>query len=223
MGVYTEGDKHYSGAGVLIVEDYYMKDGEVVPCIILVKNKASGEYSDFGGSYEKKHISLKETASKELQEESRNLFVIDPKFMTNYVDIPAFSNNFYRVYLLKINGANRKYFLHNKNLIDTAHQNDTHVPRSWRETSDIAHIPIKNIDYDKLAVRGKITVQDINGKDIIFSGRIKKIIRNTKLYIEKLVNENPIAKRNNIVIHKTELDFDKSESWTNMTYSYVLN
>jgi hypothetical protein len=215
MGIYTEEEIDYSGSGVLIIEDYYKKNGNVEPCIILVRNKASGEYTDFGGSYELKHGSLQETASIELREESRNLFNIDPKFMTNEIDMHAFNNQYYRIYLLKVNGVSRKYFLHNSKLIDSLHQKGIKIPRSWRETDDIVHIPIKNIDFDTLGARGKIILQDIEGNNIKLGGRTKKVIHYTKNTIINMINQNPTAKRKDMIVHK-------STNWTNMTYSYVL-
>lgn len=215
MGIYTENDLNYSGAGVIVIEDYYRKNGTVEPCIVLVKNKASGEYTDFGGSYEQKHNFLQETASIELREESRNLLNVSSRFMTDKIDMPAFNNQFYRVYLLKINGISRKYFLHNCRLIDTLYLKGTKVPRSWRETSDIAHIPIKNIDFNKLGVRGKIILQDVDGRSINLGGRTKRAIYHAKSAIDKMIKHNPIAKRRDMIKYK-------SNSWADKTYSYVL-
>lgn len=219
MGIYIEGSIHFSGAGVLIIEDYYMKNGQVEPCIILVKNIASGEYSDFGGSYESKHKSLQKTASTELSEESRNLFNVEPNFiMSNAekIDMPAFNDSFYRLYVLKINGACRKYFLHNTHLIDDLYKGGAHIPRSWRETNDITHIPIKNIDFDKLGTRGKIVLQDVYGTNINLNGRTKKGIYHAKTIINKMIDQKPVAKRKDIIINK-------SLDWTNNTYSYILS
>jgi len=215
MGIYTENSINYSGAGVLIIEDYYMKNGTVEPCIILVRNKASCEYTDFGGSFEKIHKSLQTTASIELREESRNLLNVSPRFMTEKIDMPAFNNQFYRVYLLKINGISRKYFLHNCRLMDTLYLKGIKVPRSWRETSDIAHIPIKNIDFNKLGVRGKIILHDVDGRTINLGGRTKKAIYHAKSAIDKMIKQNPIAKRRDMLNYK-------SNNWADKTYSYVL-
>jgi len=218
MGIYIDNNITYSGAGALIVEDYYKRDGTIEPCIILVKNKASGEYTDFGGGYEKKHGSLQITALKELREESRNLFNIAPRFFTdnNSVDLPAPSDHFYKLYILKINGVSRKYFLHNSRLLDMLHQkNIIHIPRYWRETDDISHIPIKNIDFKKMDKRGKIILQDVDGKSIIISGRIKKGLHYGKQTILRQLKQQPIARRR-------DLNKYKSTDWLNNTYSYVL-
>ena len=56
----------YSGAGVLIIEDYH-KNNIIEPCILLVRNRKTQLYSDFGGGYEPKHKTLKITASIELR------------------------------------------------------------------------------------------------------------------------------------------------------------
>src|SRR5271170_2838512 len=125
MTVYKENGIAYSGAGVIIVEDYYTKNGKVEPCVLLVKNGASGLFMDFGGGYEQKHNNLKETAREELREESRNLFNISEKYFNKYVDIPVGRQNnriFYRVYIIKINGISRKYFNQNKKIINSFHE-----------------------------------------------------------------------------------------------------
>lgn len=221
MGIYVENNITYSGAGVLIIEDYYNRDGTVEPCIILVRNKASGEYTDFGGAYEKKHGSLQITAIKELREESLNLFNISIRFFINNIngidniDIPAPNNHFYRLYILKINGVSRKYFLHNNKLIDTIHQKGVHIPRYWRETDDISHIPINNIDFTNLDKRGKIILQDINGRNITINGRIKRGLHYGRKIIMKQIKQQPIAKRSDIIKYR-------STDWLNNTYSYVL-
>jgi hypothetical protein len=220
MSLYKENNFVYSGAGVMIIEDYYTKSGKIEPCVLLVKNGASGLFTDFGGGYEKKHKNLKETASKELREESRNLFNVSEKYLKKYVDIPVSSNKsiknvFYRVYIIKINGISRKYFNYNKNIIDKTHQKGTHVPYSWRETTDITHIPFKNIDFNLLGARGKIILTDIDGNHIQLHGRAKRCIYYSQATMYNIVREKPIAKKKDIKMHK-------STSWTNNTYTYHL-
>ena len=221
MGILKIKGLSYTGAGVLIVEDYYTKNGTVEQCIVVARNTSSGLYSDFGGGYSAKDKTLEQTAHKELREESRNLYNIDPKHMKYYVDIPGQSNNgppasFYRAFLVKINGTSRKYFNYNKNLIDTLHLRGTTVPHSWRETDDIAHIPIKYIDFNSTGFRGKIILKDIDGRDIVLHGRVKKILNYAQSIMSVLINSNPIARRKNITIHQ-------SRRWTNKTYSFYAN
>lgn len=212
MTIYEEKGLMYSGAGVLIIEDYYKKNGTKIPCILLARNKASQKFMDFGGSYEKKDNSLKETAHNELREESRNLFNIDQKYFVNYVDIPA-GQYYYRVYLLKINGTSRKYYDHNKRLLDN--NTKIYIPRMWRETDMIAHIPLKNIDFNKLNIRGTIILKDINDNPVILHGRTKAAIYYARNKIEKIIKSHPIATRKDLIIHK-------SKKFTNGTYSFHL-
>src|ERR1700679_3407499 len=121
MGVFKENRLTYTGAGVLVIEDYYTKKGTRETCLILVRNKASNLYTDFGGSYENKHGSLQITAQSELREESRNIFNVARHHLKNYVDIMTGKDNelYYRVFVIKINGISRKYFDHNVRVIDS--------------------------------------------------------------------------------------------------------
>jgi hypothetical protein len=212
MGIYKdENGRNYTGAGVLIIEDYYMKNGNMENCIILVRNKASGLYVDFGGVYELKDDSLKETAQHELREESRNLFNLSKDNFVDYVDIPADKNNYYRSYILKINGISRKYFRKNMKIID----NSESSKRYWKETDDIVHVPIKNIDFYKLNKRGTIIVKDIEGKNIKLHRRCKKVLYYAQNLILKKIKEKPLARKRDIIT-------EESDDFLNGTYSYSL-
>ena len=200
----------YSGAGVLIIEDYY-KNNIIKPCILLVRNRKTQLYSDFGGGYEPKHKTLKITASIELQEESANLFNISEKHFKHYVKIPA-GKHYYRVYVLKINGANSKLFNYNINVFNGLYYYGYHVPYCWRETDNIAHIPLRNINFDLLTKHGQIVFRDVNNKNIPISGRCKKCIYFSQPLIYSLISTKPIANINNVIIHK-------SNSFTNGTFS----
>lgn len=193
---YKEGGKLYSGAGVLVVEDYFTKAGKIEQCIVLVRNGKSGFYTDFGGSYEKSHVNLKETAHHELREESRNLFNISEKYFKKYVDIPVGSGTeFFRSYIIKINGISRKYFAYNKKLIDTFHSLGKNVPYMWRETDNIVHIPFNNIDFNLLGARGQILLTDIDGNRIKLHGRAKRLIYYSQATIHNVIRDKPIAKK----------------------------
>lgn len=217
MGIYkNKSGLTYSGSGVLIVEDYYHKNGRIIPCVILVRNKATHLYGDFGGTYEKKHKTLKITAYTELREESRNLLNISPEFMNIYVDVPTPSKHFYRIYMLKINGINRKYFKLNVKKIDNLQYNmGKKVPKYWRETDDIVHVPIQNIDFPLLGKRGVVKVYDISNKKITLSRRIKKVLYYSQTQIYNTLKLKPVAKKNNMTKYI-------SNDYTNDTYSFIV-
>jgi hypothetical protein len=216
MGIYRDMNNglFYSGAGVLVVEDYYTDRNTVVPCVLLVKNKASALYTDFGGAYETNHQSLGETARNELREESVNLFNINKRHFVYYVDIPS-GKYFYRVYILKINGVSRKYYKQNKKLLDTRYAKGIRVPRSWRETDGLAHIPLKNIDFNKFNVRGAITVRDVDHKPITLHGRAKKAINYSYPVLLNHVNAKPLARKKDIEVYQ-------SNNFLNGTISYLI-
>lgn len=215
MGILKKKGLTYTGAGVLIVEDYYTTKGTIEPCVLFVRNKASGLYMDFGGSYETKHGSLSMTAHSELREESRNLFNIGQTHMKQYVDIPAGKGTFYRIYLIKINGISKKYFNFNKKLMDTLHAKGQIVPRAWRETDQIAHVPINLINFSKLGVRGTVILKDIDNKPVTLHGRAKRVLYHSQATILNLIKTQPMARKKDITVHR-------SNSWTSGTYSYSI-
>jgi len=213
MTIITIFNKQYTGAGVLITEDYYTKQGEIIPCLILCRNKSSLIYMDMGGAYESKHQSLNVTASKELREESANLFNINPIHLSVFQDIPTSGSNktFYRIYIIKINGVARKYYNHNKHLLDSSS-----IPRSWRETDQIAHIPIQGINFTALTQRKKHIIKDIDNNDIQIHPRVKNILINSKSLISDTIKSKPLAKKKDIQIYK-------SKDFLNGTYCYNLS
>jgi hypothetical protein len=219
MGIFKENGLIYTGAGVLILEDYYTKDGNIEECILLVRNAVSKLYSDFGGSYESKHESLSVTAQSELREESRNLFNIARHHLKTHINIVAgkLKNKevYYRAYLIKINGVSRKYFDHNVKVMESLYKKGGKVPHYWRETDSIAHIPIRHINFANLDKRGRITLTDIDGNDIEINRRAKHVIYNSRDLINNLIKKQPIARKKDIIIYKSE-----SKDWTNNTYSY---
>ncbi|VBB18791.1 NUDIX hydrolase [Yasminevirus sp. GU-2018] len=215
MGIFIENGGTYSGAGVLITEDYYKRDGTVEPCILLVRNSASMLYTDFGGTYEKKYGSLQALASAELREESRNLINVAPKHLVKCVDIPA-GQHFYRAYTVKVNGISRKYFLHNKNKLDGAHAQGVYVSRCWRETDKIAHIPIAGINFAQLGVRGGVNLTTVDGESVRIDGRAKSVIYHIQTTLNEMITKKPIGTRRDMKLNVTE-DFK------NDTYSFIIN
>lgn len=207
MGIYEDiNHKLFSGAGVLVIGEYKNK-----LCVMLTRNKSSHKYSDFGGAYETRHKTLEETAHRELREESRNLFNISFDKFDKYVDIPAGTRYFYRVFIIKINDVDQKYFKHNREIIDKSN-----APRYWKETDRITWIPIENLTKDSqiLDKRGDIKVKDINDESIIIHVRAKKAIA---YFIEKFGNNlksiKVIANKSNLIIHDSSVFHNKTYSF----------
>ena len=214
MGILQRNGKTYSGAGVVVVEKYRKSNGVVVPCIILVRTKMSGLYMDFGGTYETSHGGLRVTATSELREESRNLLHVSPLKLKKYVDIPS-GRHSYRAYIIRIEGIIRKYFDYNAKLLDRRHKKGINVPRSWRETDDIRHIPISEINPIKLGMRGMITLKDVNGVNIHLHGRAKSVLMHSYRLILNALKKNPLGRFNDMRIQK-------SADWKNKTYRFKL-
>ncbi len=204
--IYVDG-KYVSGAGVIVIEDYKRKDGTMESCVILGRNKASRKYADFGGSYEKKHGNIASTGSSELREESRNLLRVCPRYLKKYCDIEGHNSEYYRCYFVKINGISRKYFCHNMNLIDK-----NNAPRCWRETDNIAHVPITHLNI----TQHRNIVLDINGMPIVIGTRVKKIFKCCLSMINAFAKKRPLITRNNMV-------HDNSMSFLSGTLSFYID
>lgn len=208
MGVCKEFGKSYTGAGVIVVEDYRTKDNKIVRSILIVRNKASQKSSDFGGSYENTHNSLTITASKELLEESRNLIKVSPKILeqSKSFDIQnERQNTSYRIYIIKTQNVSSKYYNHNKNIIDADHNSK----KQWKETDLIYHIPIDNIDFDRLLDRKTIVVSDVHNEDVVLDMRLRKLLKVGEALIRKSsIEDKPII---------TKLDLEKIDN-NNLTF-----
>ena len=207
MTILHRNGKTYSGAGVIVIEKYTKSNGDRVPCIILAKPKWSKLYMDFGGSYEKDHRGLRITASSELREESRNLINLSPLKLIKYVDIPA-GMHLYRSYVVRIDGIDSNCFKHNAQLLD----NRKNVPKSWRETEDIKHIPITKSNIAQIR-RGNTKLKDVNNNDIYLHDRAKGVILRNFATIQKMINSNPLARYKDMCIYK-------STGWKNKTYTF---
>lgn len=217
----TKAKKTFSGSGVIIIEDYVKKDGTIEPCIILARNKSSKIYNDFGGGIDSRYVknysledSINLTAIKELREESRNLIVIQKDILKTYIDIDTGKkdkHDYYRGFFIKINGINRKYFIKNMKMIDK----NKSIPKYWKETDNITHIPIKNIDFDKLDKRGKILLVDIYGNYIPIHGRVKKLLYHGKSCITKVSKQTPYLIRHDMILNTNGIDRSM-----NQTYSF---
>ena len=175
-------DKTYSGAGVIVFEEYLTNDKKIIPTILLTRNKSSKLYTDFGGFHDKKHKNLKDTASKELLEESRCLIEIDEKHFSEKNSFDILGNIkrkiYYKVFVIKINGICRKHYHHNRKIID----NDKNSKRYLKETDDITHIPIKNLEFSKKQKK----VYDIYNKEINLSLRLRNILDNIDIDYDKV-------------------------------------
>ena len=122
---------------------------------------------------------------------------------------------FYKVFVIKINGISRDIFQHNVAILRAMHMRGIHVPRSWRETNKIAHIPLHNINFAQLTHRGVVNLFDIDGKSIPLHGRAKRAIYQFQSLIHKKFSEKPIGTKRNLIINSTN-DFK------NGTYSFLI-
>ena len=187
--------KYFSGAGIIILESIDDKW-----YAILIKDH-TGLFSDSGGMYESKHQNLEQTAIEELQEESRNLLIINNKdILKRYIDNYYLKNNtFYRSYLINLSDINYDDFYFNKYLIDS----NKKVPFCWRETSQIKKFELNNLF-------------NFENKNPEIRGRVYDILRVYK-NANNLLNNIP----DKIINKKFTINSDNS--FLNGTKSWILN
>ena len=222
MGIYTEycknenRDKSYTGAGVIVVEDYRQKN-RIVPTILVARNRASNTVSDFGGGYAKKHKKIEVTASEELREESRNLIRVDStalKDSTNF-DIEGTRDTHYRVYVIKGQNVASKYYEHNKEIIDS----DPTSTRQWKETDGIHHIPIENIDFKRILNRGKVKIKDVHGEEVELQMRLRKVLKVGEDMILNAIDSEPLFTKKDLITIE-ESDTELKTKFLASTYQF---
>ena len=122
-------NKYVSGAGILLLEKIDKK------WVLILFKDHTNKFADIGGIYEKNHLNINDTASQELKEESRNLFILsDIKKLRKYVDLKHKKNNsYYRSFIIRLSDINLHDFNRNKQLIDL----NINSPKCWKETTDV--------------------------------------------------------------------------------------
>lgn len=158
-----------SGAGVLIVEDYMNEK-----CVTLFRDKYSRRYEEGGGKVDTEDgENTKKTASRELMEESRNMFRISEKDLTTYVE-----HENYRCYVVMVRGPiYGKYFYYNQIVLNGT----TTTPEDWKDTDNMDRFVVDTLVKDGLKTKeGHLRSTTYEGKTVTISGRTKACIR--KLY-----------------------------------------
>jgi hypothetical protein len=182
-----------TGAGVLLIEQYGGKNKR--PALILFKGTKSGKFEEPGGKRDKKE-DLRKTASRELQEESSNLFSISGN---KFRDAQAVKiKNTYICYALYIQGSKMR----NGSLISKMqyHTNKKQLakhkaPYSWKETSDITHVYIDQLVKDKAYIaRNRLVTTDVNGKKVVIEGRAVACIREciNQKALQNALSQSPV-------------------------------
>lgn len=206
MGIWEEDCYKISGAGVLVVEDYFHRDGTIIPCILVGKNKAAQTLNDFGGAHAVYHESIAYTAHSELLEESCGLIDVDPSLIVDlpHVTIGGSRDTHYRAYILKAEGVASKHYDTNRKIL--AREG---AKKQWLETESIHHIPIENIDFDTLTERGAVLLADIHGGEIKCEMRLRKILFEAKDVVNDVVLEDAFIDRNDLHVEGGKYRFKR--------------
>lgn len=171
-------NKYISGAGILILEKIDNKW-----TLILFKDHTN-KFADVGGIYEKNHFNISDTASQELKEESRNLFILsDLKKLRKYIDIKHKKNNsYYRSFIIRLSDINLQDFNKNKQLIDF----NINSPKCWKETTDVKKFYLEDL-FETINNKNTLA-KDINGEYHIIRNRLIEILKFYKTEINLIKN-----------------------------------
>lgn len=171
-----------TGSGIILVEEYYdSKTRKYRPVIILFKNRFFGMFEDLGGGRDSSET-LKESAIREAQEESRNLFILPEELLD---DKKAVRIKNYVGYIVHIKGPddrniNLKWYDYNKEIIDE-HLDEvkpTKKEKSFDETIDITRIYVEQILKDGIFdIQGDFYTKNINNKTVKIFSRTKSLLR----------------------------------------------
>jgi hypothetical protein len=95
----------------------------------------------------------------------------------------------YRCYFIKVRGVSRKDFLHNKRVLSKTKK----TPHCWKETKELAHIPIENIPIHSLMQYGSVNTHDIDGRKITIHNRLRQCLLAGYQTMLKVVNKKACA------------------------------
>jgi ADP-ribose pyrophosphatase YjhB (NUDIX family) len=126
------------GAGVLIVTGSH---------VLLFRDKKTQEYSDAGGHVDQGE-SWMQAAVRELLEESIGLFRISRDALS--IELAPWPH--YRAYVIKVRMNTKMRDIYDANKRDSQ---DMHVPDQWKETDDVAWVPMDSISKNSVDTLGR--------------------------------------------------------------------
>jgi len=171
----------YSGGGFLCVELYPDKNTQIArPAIVLGEEaygrKIKGKYADFGGSKDKKDISIYHTILRETREEAYiDIGSVSLVKSLPYIDIPL-SKRFYKLVIGRIDGITNTIFQYFRQyyLDLSAGKYSPYV-----EIGRIRHFYID--DIEQCMINNTKKIPDVNGILCLFRFRLKKAFKNQEL------------------------------------------
>lgn len=165
-----------NNGGIVIIEKFCdNKLGKIEPAVILFK--CITWCADGGGKQSPEDINSKETATRELQEESCNLFKFNPDIL-NMVPKILIEGNYSLYFVCVDNEINAEYFDDNLLLLKK-----NNAPRDWKETNKLHKFYISDLKN-----------MDLTGEDILYNvpdiyGNLMNIKSLTKIGIrDGLIN-----------------------------------
>lgn len=157
------------GSGVILIEMYKNR-----LAIILFRNSLNKSYAEGGGTRDIKNHkleNLKETAARELREESLNLFKFSPNKLHDRWAIRHYD---YVGYFMYISGPIfSDYYRYNMKLLKSSHK----VPDYYKETNSFTRVYIDTLLNTNLFLPNNVNVKDVYGNNILLFGRTKALIR----------------------------------------------
>ena len=188
-----------TGAGIILLEDYNMGTKRELS-VILFKNAQNGMYMDGGGTRDNiagtnSKEDLRDTARRELKEESANLFRLDKSIVNDNASVRHLNYVGYIIYVQGPKDANNKHpifsQLYSTNL-QKIQQAKSNLKAPYTETNGITRVTVNQLIKDNIHTKqGDFPTTDAKGNNIIIQGKTKAIIRNAlKANLINLNNNN---------------------------------
>ncbi len=200
--------KKNNGGVILIEKEYDNGKGRCEPAIILFReNGKFGSCTDAGGQQDINDIDVKYTATRELQEESANLFRINPLDLSS---AHFYTIKNYTCFFVYIESINAKYYNENYNILKR-----NKAPQCWLETNKLHRFYVSDLIKMNLSEHSQLHVTDADGiTNLLIKPRTKICISGG---IEHIKTQKEYNKLN------VNLDFkSNSEQFLDKTKCYYL-
>jgi ADP-ribose pyrophosphatase YjhB (NUDIX family) len=163
-----------TGAGVFIVEQYYNHADRNETSLILVHDKAAKKYTVPGGTRDPGE-NLRDTARREMREETANLFNFDRDILDGNF---AVRHHQFVVYFVGLLGSIMSAQYYDNLLLLSIRQTLQRNTHDYLETDQLVRVYIADLIADGVSTTtGDFHTRDARGNPILIEGRTKAIIR----------------------------------------------
>jgi len=215
----SSGLDQFKGAGIMVFESVYSpRIEEVEMCVLLFRDRITGEYSEGGGRRDVGETFAAETACRELQEESCNLLTLTPDVVQQCEYVAQKS---YVCFACHVHGIQPATFDQNHLKIASS------SPSCWKEKDHLTYVPVESVRA--CIVRpGAVRVCDIYGKEVLLHRRCTETLRKlrlrtnnftklTELFLEpkQVMRDNFVEETVTYTVHASDVETVLNRAKTN--------